>query len=840
MNLPVKRSAARLVGGRTWARTVVWVSLAAMAGSLPLVSVTAPVGAAAAAATAVDTSFGGGFVATNLSDLDDEGFAVAVQPDGATVVAGRTNFDPFAWQGGDVLVARYTPAGQLDPSFGSGGAFVLGAPNTMDQAFAVTLQDDGKILVAAQYTYRPAIIRLTPAGALDAEFQGGLVVIQEAGASANAVAVRPDGKVSFAGDDVVVGRLNPDGSRDATFGTNGVVAAPPTGMTRRAAFVLAADGALLVGGVQADPNFGGGPTEVAVLARYLASGQRDTRFGAGGVVTTNLDTPYIDRGAQIAGLAVQPDGKIVAVGRAFMFGGPAVPPGPPQGEPPTPPVQHLSLGAVLVLRYLPDGRPDTTFAGVGHTITRVPGQTGPGSETPPAVTQPDAQSEASSVALDPSGRILVGGWSRQPFDEPLLLRYTSAGVLDTTFGRSGVLSVERNGLRGRILAIALGSDDRLVVTGDSRGGYWYEPPNYSGVLAGRVVPGSSTGAVWAWGWNAVGQLGDGTTVDRHAPIPISGLTGVVGVSAGLYHTLALRGDGTVWAWGWNGLGQLGDGSTVDRRSPVRVPGLSGVVAVAAGGLHSLALRGDGTVWAWGWNGFGQLGDGTTELRPRPVRVARLGGVFQISAGLYHNLAVREDGSGWGWGMNALGQLGDGTTVDRHVPAALPPNEGFQYNEAYVSVSAGWLHSMSVGASGTPKVWGWNGLGQAAGNPGGTFTRPGNYIGAGLTLSGGGYHSVAVQRDGSVHHYGWMVDGQFGRAPGGFVLPRLNSVASPSAGGLHSLVVTRDRRVRSWGWNYFGQLGTRNTVSSTTPVLVVSLTNAAAASAGAFHSVAVQA
>src|SRR5947208_1201552 len=80
-----------------------------------------------------------------------------------------------------------------------------------------------------------------------------------------------------------------------------------------------------------------------------------------------------------------------------------------------------------------------------------------------------------------------------------------------------------------------------------------------------------------------------------------GLTDVVQVSAGAYHTLARRADGTVWAWGWNGVGQLGDGTTASRSMPVRVQGLTNVVSVSAGVYHSLAVTADGSVWSWGWN-----------------------------------------------------------------------------------------------------------------------------------------------------------------------------------------------------------------------------------------------
>lgn len=168
------------------------------------------------------------------------------------------------------------------------------------------------------------------------------------------------------------------------------------------------------------------------------------------------------------------------------------------------------------------------------------------------------------------------------------------------------------------------------------------------------------GSVLAWGYNASGQLGNGTRADGPIPVRVGSLTGVVAVSAGYAHSLALKGDGTVWAWGSNSEGQLGDGTAVTRSTvPVQVAGLSGVIAIAGGGYYSMALKGDGTVWTWGNNYFGELGNGTTTYSPIPVPVNGLTGVTVIAGGGYHALALKGDGTVWAWGDNSGGQLGTG-------------------------------------------------------------------------------------------------------------------------------------------------------------------------------------
>jgi alpha-tubulin suppressor-like RCC1 family protein len=158
----------------------------------------------------------------------------------------------------------------------------------------------------------------------------------------------------------------------------------------------------------------------------------------------------------------------------------------------------------------------------------------------------------------------------------------------------------------------------------------------------------SDGTVWAWGSNYYGQLGNGTNTDSYTPIQVNSLTDVIAISAGNYHSLALKSDGTVWAWGYNGDGQLGNGTiTGSSIVPIQVIGLTDVIAISAGNYHSLALKSDGTVWAWGTNGFGVLGNGgTTEYNLTPMQVSVLTDVIAIDAGPSHNLAIKSGGTVW--------------------------------------------------------------------------------------------------------------------------------------------------------------------------------------------------
>jgi alpha-tubulin suppressor-like RCC1 family protein len=183
-----------------------------------------------------------------------------------------------------------------------------------------------------------------------------------------------------------------------------------------------------------------------------------------------------------------------------------------------------------------------------------------------------------------------------------------------------------------------------------------------------------TGGLQCWGRGNNGQIGDGTSVRRLAPVDVSGLTSdVASVAAGGDHTCAVKTDGSAWCWGANANGQIGDGTDDNAPGPVAVSGLPSLTtAFALGADHTCALEDDGSVWCWGRNDRGQLGDGTTDESSTPVEVSGLpAGVVGVAAGGLHSCAIDGDGGVWCWGANEHGQLGDGSTDDSPTPVQVP-------------------------------------------------------------------------------------------------------------------------------------------------------------------------
>ncbi|MEQ9257464.1 MAG: hypothetical protein RIG84_00045 [Roseovarius sp.] len=326
-----------------------------------------------------------------------------------------------------------------------------------------------------------------------------------------------------------------------------------------------------------------------------------------------------------------------------------------------------------------------------------------------------------------------------------------------------------------------------------------------------------TQRVFCWGANTSGQLGDGTTQNRAAPVLVTGLgRDVVQITTGANHTCALRSNGRALCWGSNTFGQLGDRTTTSSSTPVLVRGLTSIGRIVAGENHTCAFDSSrAKVFCWGANFKGQLGDGTTQNSLVPVRVKRIdllnstldGGL--VSTG-EHTCAHHNSGRSVCWGNNDSGQLGNGTTDNSSLPVTAR-----RMNQAILAT--GGQHSCGMKALRNNKVfcWGLNATGQLG--DGTTTNRalavPVKRLGRSMVigLAAGSAHTCALKMNERVVCWGWNSSGQLGndtisqslfpvRARG---IPRPVQIA---AGNVHTCAVTLTGRAYCWGNNDFGQVG----------------------------------
>ncbi len=349
-----------------------------------------------------------------------------------------------------------------------------------------------------------------------------------------------------------------------------------------------------------------------------------------------------------------------------------------------------------------------------------------------------------------------------------------------------------------------------------------EPVVKGGMLSSLYL--SDGGTVWLWGNNSEGQLGDGTRVNRGAPVRLKGLTDVV--DADLYnHVVALREDGSVWTWGENLWGALGNGEAGAgklKTLPFRVKGIDHIVKIGAGNGFTLALKDDGTVWAWGKNTHGQLGNGTTVDQLHPVKVRRLKDVKDIQGGNGFSLALKKDGTVWAWGRNNRGQLGIGDKEDRILPARV------HLSRKIKAIDAGNSHSLALDEEN--HVWAWgNNLSGELGNgtlisslyPERVVKLPDTII----AVTCGKGHSLALDNTGKVwswgrNRYGELGNGMHKNSSVPTVVVTLSDVVKIGAARYHSLALKNDGSLWTWGQNTFGQLGDKSGDFITVPSLVV--------------------
>jgi len=351
----------------------------------------------------------------------------------------------------------------------------------------------------------------------------------------------------------------------------------------------------------------------------------------------------------------------------------------------------------------------------------------------------------------------------------------------------------------------------------------------------------SNGTVQCWGDNSFGELGTGTTTGpstcyapynwpcSKVPVAVQGVNSAVAIASGDgWHTCALLSNGTVSCWGDNSNGQLGDGTTTSRSAPVTVAGLSGsVTAIGAGELQSCAVISGGAVQCWGGNGSGQLGDGTTSDSSIPVNVVNVTGATAVSGGVLHSCALVSGGTVECWGQNTSGQLGDGTLVSSPVAQGANPGPN------PIAVTAGWAHSCALLPNGTVQCWGDNSYGELGlGTVGGTHNTPATVNGVNATAISGSYAAeCALLTDQTVKCWG------YGYGPSPVAISGVTGAVGISSSGSswsHSCAVLATGKVTCWGDNAWGQLGNGSMdtspgsgANSTTPVPVSNLTTAVA-------------
>jgi uncharacterized delta-60 repeat protein len=341
--------------------------------------------------------------------------------------------------------------GDLDPTFGMGGKVITDLFSGPDEAMAVVIQSDGKIVVAGGPSSTSGffddflLVRYNPDGSLDDSFGAGGIVLTDFGGDADfvrAIAIQADGKIVAAGatgnlnapHDFALARYNPDGSLDISFDGDGKVITPisVTGGNEEALAVAIQpnDGKIIAAGKTSV-----GQDDFA-LVRYNPDGSLDTSFDGDGKVTTALGDISTSPD-QVNALAIQSDGKIVAVGISSNT------------------VTSRDFG---LARYNPDGSLDTSFDGDGKVTTDF---------STDFCIDCITTDEAYDVAIQPAdGKIVaIGFGSGNTF---ALARYNLDGSLDTSFDGDGKVKIDLSnaGIGSQGFGIGIQpADGKLIAAG---------------------------------------------------------------------------------------------------------------------------------------------------------------------------------------------------------------------------------------------------------------------------------------------------------------------------------------------------------------------------------------
>jgi uncharacterized delta-60 repeat protein len=511
----------------------------------------------------LDTTFGANGTAVKTFYTTNYAFAIAIQPDGKIIAGGFA--PPFVFANAQFVftLVRFNSDGSSDNSFGTGG-IVQTDFGLNSAASSLALQSDGKI-VAGGFIYGNlginggisiAAARYNIDGTPDNTFDGdGKMSISfpiGQNARANAVAIQPDNKILLGGTAqgvFKIARLNADGTLDTTgFGTNGIASTAIGTSSNINALTLQPDGKIVAAGRSSN----GSNDDVAVV-RYTSSGVPDTTFDGDGIVTTNVDNRYDVANA----VSLQTDGKIVIGGIS--------------GQTTT-----LSTRDFLSIRYQADGSLDDSYDGDGKVVTAVSA----------------FEDEAQAMLVQPDGKIMLVGYSRQPGNDLAIVRYNADASLDTTFDSDGIRFIELGNSLDYMFDMAIQPDDKIVAVGYSFDG------TFRNITVVRYNPNGSFDTAFGSGGIVTTSLGstashaDAVLIQSDGKILVGGnLNSFAGNSD--FAVLRYNSDGSLdSSFGTNGVVTFGVGTSTDELKDIALQADGKIVAVGysvSGGTNVFAV-----------------------------------------------------------------------------------------------------------------------------------------------------------------------------------------------------------------------------------------------------------
>lgn len=344
--------------------------------------------------------------------------------------------------------------------------------------------------------------------------------------------------------------------------------------------------------------------------------------------------------------------------------------------------------------------------------------------------------------------------------------------------------------------------------------------------------------LFTFGDNTYGQLGHNSTdLSSYVPVEIyGGLTNVSRVSCGGFHTAVLLTDGNVYTFGWNAYGQLGDGTFTDSNIPVHITEISNARDVQCGYNHTMVILNDNTIRTFGGNKYGQLGINSSQFYPNYIENTQ--DIYKISCGQHHIGMVDYSGNVLMMGMNAQGQLGNGSTIDNWNVQTLTSISNT------VDIACGANHTLVVFEDGAVKGYGDNQWGQLGDDTSSNDrTSPVDVIDIinATKVACGDTYSIVLLDDGNVKSFGLNDYGQLGTGDNAqYITPtnviNISNAVDIQCGNGHTLVLLENGKVKSFGYNIYGQLGDGSHSNSSTPIdLYGDISNVTQIAAGLLHS-----